>query len=154
MAGKKGKVRGYRAGLRDDLGVKVRSSWEANVARWLKWRVEKGEIAAWEYEPTTWVFPNVTRGPVCYTPDFLIRHLDGSEEYLEVKGRETSRDRSKWRRVRQFYPDIKLTIMGSEEYRDLCLEHGGISQWEHQERPLKPTGKSSEKPAIKKRAKG
>ena len=58
--------RGYahgKQGIRADLGIYVRSAWEANVARYLTWLKSLGSIARWEYEPETFVFEAITVGP-------------------------------------------------------------------------------------------
>ena len=50
-------------GRRDDLdGLFVRSSWEANYARYLNWLVKLGEIKGWEYEADTFAFDKIKRG--------------------------------------------------------------------------------------------
>lgn len=121
-----------KRGSAPDLGdIKFRSSWERNVARWLNWRVAKGELLAWEYEPFTFTFPGVVRGAVCYTPDFKLHYADGRVEWLEVKGWETSKDRTKWRRLRQHYPQITLTVLGAPAYKSLSQQFGGLPHWEH-----------------------
>lgn len=120
-----------KRGKRADLGeTHWRSSWEANVARWLKWRQERGEILQWEFEPQSFVFSGVTRGVVFYLPDFRVTYPDGSQEYLEVKGRETSKDRTKWNRMRSHYPNVKLKIIDKPEYRRLCKDFGDLPHWE------------------------
>lgn len=120
-----------RRGKRDDLGdIHFRSSWEANMARVLKWRQEQQEILLWEFEPRTFVFSGVSRGVVAYLPDFRLTYPDGSIEYLEVKGRETSKDRTKWSRLRKHYPDVKLIVIGKAEYRLLCQRFGDLPFWE------------------------
>jgi hypothetical protein len=119
-----------KKGRRADLGEPFfRSSWEANIARWLNWRIERGELLSWEHEPRTFTFPAL-RGAVCYTPDFRVVHADGSEEWLEVKGYETSRDRTKWRRLAKHYPEVKLTVIGPDLYKSIKHRHGGLPHWE------------------------
>lgn len=120
-----------KRGKRPDLGdIHWRSSWESNVARWLKWRQERGEIILWEFEPKSFVFSGVSRGVVCYLPDFRLTYPDGSQEYLEVKGRETSKDRTKWSRMRNHYPNVKLRVIGKAEYLKLCREFRDLPNWE------------------------
>jgi hypothetical protein len=120
-----------RRGKRADLGdIHFRSSWEANVARWLKWRHERNEILLWEFEPQSFTFSGVSRGVVYYLPDFRVTYPDGSVEYLEVKGYETSKDRTKWSRMRKHYPNVKLRIIGKAEYRKMCMDFGGLPFWE------------------------
>lgn len=100
------------------------------MARWLNWRQEKGEIAKWEFEPHTFTFPGVTRGAVCYTPDFRLTYPDGSTEWIEVKGWEKPADRGKWKKLRQYYPLVKLTILGEPAYKSLSQQFGGLPHWE------------------------
>jgi hypothetical protein len=120
-----------RRGKRADLGdTSFRSSWEANVARWLCYLQREGHLLAWGYEFRTFVFPGVTRGAVQYTPDFMLRYGDGSHEWLEVKGREEGSDRTKWKRMRQHYPEERLVVLGAVEYKQLVKEHGGLPHWE------------------------
>lgn len=121
-----------KRGRAGDLGAThYRSSWERNIARWLNWRKEKGEITAWAYEPQTFVFSGVSRGAVSYLPDFRLTYPDGSVEWLEVKGRETSVDRTKYKRMKQFYPHVKLTVLGADVYKSLSQQFGGLPHWEH-----------------------
>jgi hypothetical protein len=120
-----------RRGRRPDLGdVHFRSSWEANYARFLNWRVAQGQIVRWEFEPQSFVFSGVSRGCVFYLPDFRITNPDGSQEYIEVKGRETSKDRTKWKRMRSHYPNVRLTIVDAPAYRRLCQDYGNLPNWE------------------------
>src|SRR4051794_33736488 len=63
-----------------------RSSWEALYARQLEELRRKGLIAAWEYEPDTFLFDGVPFAPYSYTPDFKVTDLDGEVVYYEVKG--------------------------------------------------------------------
>lgn len=51
-----------KGGKRSDLGIYVRSKWEANFARYLKWMVEKEEIKSWRYEPMSFEFRGIKRG--------------------------------------------------------------------------------------------
>lgn len=122
-----------RRGRRADLGdVSFRSAWEANVARWLNLRIAAGELASWAFEPRVFSFPGVTRGAVCYTPDFRLVYPNGEVEYLEVKGREVSKDRTKWKRMREYYPHVKLSVLGAPAYKSLQTQVAGrIPQWEY-----------------------
>lgn len=120
-----------RRGKRPDLGdIHFRSAWEANAARWLNWRQAQGEIAKWEFEPKSFVFSGVTRGVVYYLPDFRVTYPDGRVEYLEIKGRETSKDRTKYKRMRSHYPEVVLKVLGPVEYKALCLKFKDLPNWE------------------------
>jgi hypothetical protein len=132
VAGGYGHIKKGRA---EDLGpTYFNSAWERNVARWLNWRIALGELESWEYEPDTFHFSGVLRGAVCYTPDFRLRYPDGTAEFLEVKGYETSTDRTKWKRMAKHHPTVKLTILGRKEYRQLTQLYGGLPHWERENR--------------------
>jgi hypothetical protein len=91
-----------RSGKRDDLnGIYMRSSWEANLARILNKNKKK-----WEYEPKTFVFKNITRGSVTYTPDFYVKDLEGRGKHvwIEVKGKMNSGDYTKLLNLKRCYP--------------------------------------------------
>lgn len=117
-------------GYCDDLpGIFFRSTWEANYARYLDWLREQGEIASWSYEPQAFVFHGVTRAPVTYTPDFEVVERDGSVAYHEVKGWMDSKSRGKLRRMRQFYPEVRIVVIGRDEYRAIAKWAGLIPHW-------------------------
>ena len=106
-----------RGGKREDLGgLYVRSSWEANYARYLQWLVGQGEIASWEYEPDTFEFEAIKRGTRFYTPDFKITNNDGTIEYHEIKGYMDDRSRVKLKRMAKYYPDVPLMVIGKDAY--------------------------------------
>jgi hypothetical protein len=89
-----GRVR-TKIGFREDLGILVRSEWEAVVLRWLN---KKG--VGWTYEPYAFHFP-VKRGVRVYTPDVL---LSGSNLLLEIKGYAKDQDRIKIKRLKIHHP--------------------------------------------------
>jgi len=87
-----------------------RSQFECRWARWLEMLRAAGQIDSWEYEPRTFVFPGVTRGVVQYTPDFRIVE-NGVAIWHECKGRLTGRDNTKFRRMAQHYPDVRIVLV-------------------------------------------
>lgn len=105
--------------MREDLGFFVRSRWEANYARYLKWLEAKGDIAAWEYEPTTFRFEGVSRGPYTYKPDFVVIEPSGKRAYHEVKGWMDSGSRSRLKRFAKFYPAESLVVIDAKVYRQI-----------------------------------
>ena len=108
----------HRGGKRDDLGgMYFRSSWEANWARYLNWRKERGEIAGWQYEPDTFAFEGIKRGSRFYTPDFKVFAPDGTFEYDEVKGWMDPASATKLRRMAKYHPSIRVHIVDSPRYR-------------------------------------
>jgi len=120
-----------RGGTRDDLGFYVRSSWEANYARYLIWLEGIGEIAGWEYEPDMFEFDKIKRGTRFYTPDFKITNKDGSIEYHEVKGWMDKQSATKLKRMAKYYPEVKLILIDFEQYYAIAskVKHL-ISNWE------------------------
>lgn len=92
-------------GKRKDLGIFLRSSWEANCLRLLKIQPEVAEVL---YEPIDFTFTafGIYKGTVSYTPDFKVIYKNGTYNFIEVKGgflRTT--DKTKLRRFKKFYPE-------------------------------------------------
>lgn len=121
-----------RGGRREDLdGLYVRSSWEANYARYLNWLQAHGEIRSWEFEPDTFEFHRIKRGTRFYTPDFKVTNNDGSVEYHEVKGWMNPASKTKLARMARYYPDVKLVLIDGPVYRTLARQlRGLIPTWE------------------------
>ena len=80
-----------RGGVREDLGFYVRSTWEANFARILKF-----EKKHFEYENETFLLSNGKT----YTPDFKV-----DEVFYEIKGYMTETARDKIDLFRKEYPE-------------------------------------------------
>lgn len=95
----------FHSGFREDLGVKVRSGWEASVLRWLN---HMG--IEWEYEPKRFYF-DYKRGARSYMPDIYLPNYEGTDHWLEVKGRLPPSDKTKLRRFRKHYPDEFAKLM-------------------------------------------
>jgi len=116
-----GKLRtGYsrcRGGMREDIGIYVRSAWEANYARYLNWLVEQDVIQELEYEPDTFYFDEIKRGTRSYTPDFKITTNDGTIEYHEVKGWMDAKSKTKLKRMKKYHPDVKIILVDEDAYR-------------------------------------
>ena len=112
----------FRAGTRADIGIFVRSSWEANYARFLKWLKQHGEIVDWAYEPDTFWFEGIKRGTCTYTPDFRITNKDGTIEYHEVKGYWTSKGKTQVKRMAKYHPEVTLKIIDKDAYKALAKD--------------------------------
>jgi hypothetical protein len=105
-------------GTRADLGIFLRSTWEANWARILNHRIAKGEVETWKYEPRVFAFPDgESSGVLSYRPDFWVRLSDGTEEHHEVKGWEIPRYREARRLMRIHYPHVVIKVFGDKEWR-------------------------------------
>ncbi len=120
-----------RSGKRADLGNQFfRSSWEANYARYLNWRLEQGEIAAWEFEARTFVFEGAQRGVISYTPDFKVVCQDGSCEWHEVKGWLDEKSKERLRKMAEYYPAEKLVLIDRKAYQRLERQMRTLPHWE------------------------
>jgi hypothetical protein len=122
-----------RGGRRPDLGATwYRSSWEANYARYLNFLMRLGVVEAWEFEPQTFWFEGIKRGACSYLPDFRVKYKgDDRLEYVELKGWVQPKDRTKWRRMKKYHPEIKLTIVAAKEYYALQKKWASaIQHWE------------------------
>lgn len=99
--------RGRYVGRRTDLGGQFfRSRWEANYARFLNFsKIE------WTYEKKTFWFLKIKRGVRSYTPDFFIPSLN---EFHEVKGWMDAKSQTKLKRMKKYYPDTKVIVVGKE----------------------------------------
>ena len=112
----------WKAAWREIGGTRkfYRSSWEANYARYLEWLKAKGEIAKWEHEPETFWFEKIVRGTCSYLPDFRVTELNGAIVYHEVKGWMDGRSKTKLRRMKKYYPQIKVVLIDSKSYQKLA----------------------------------
>jgi len=105
-----------KQGKRKDLkGQFFRSSWEANVARWLNFHK-----IPWEYEPHRFVFSTIKRGPgKWYTPDFFI---PDEGRYIEVKGYLDKLSATRLRRMAKYYPQTSIELVDTKRYKILDKE--------------------------------
>lgn len=86
-----------KTGHRNDLGLVLRSSWEANLAR-----VLHVHGIVYEFEPKVFYFDKIKRGTKAYTPDF---YLPKTGEWIEVKGYMDDKSRIKLKRFKIYYPE-------------------------------------------------
>ena len=108
----------------------MRSKWERNYSAYLDWLKDIGEIQDWAYEPDEFEFP-IKRGTRFYKPDFKItNNNDGSIEYHEVKGHWTQKATTQVKRFRKYYPELKLVIIGKDEYKAIAEKSALIPGWE------------------------
>jgi hypothetical protein len=120
----------YYGGYRKDLGHYVRSRWEANIARYLKFLIKNNKIKKYEYEKDCFEFKKIKRGNRSYTPDFKITNNDGSIEYWEVKGYMDAQSKTKLKRMKKYYPDIKIILIQKKEYKEIEKWSRLILEWE------------------------
>ena len=94
-----------------------RSRWEYRYALYLQLLKEQKHILEWEHEPTTFYFDGIKRGTNNYRPDFMVTFPSGKQEYFEVKGYETPKDRTKYKRMKKYHPEVVLNVVGAEWFR-------------------------------------
>jgi hypothetical protein len=115
-----------RSGRRETLGgLYVRSSWEANYALILNYAMANGLIEHWEYEPDVFEFP-VKRGTRWYCPDFKVFRPEGVVEYHEVKGHMDQPSRTKLKRMKKYYPQVKIRLVDAEVYHRLERQYATV----------------------------
>lgn len=127
------------AGRRADLdGLYVRSSWEANYARYCVWLQAAGQILGWKYEPTTFWFAGIKRGVVSYKPDFAIWERstdpDKPDYFVEVKGYDYARGVTARKRMAKYHPDVRLILVDQEAYAAIAQWRALIPGWETRRR--------------------
>lgn len=103
-----------------------RSSWEPNYALYLDFLVKQGEIKSWEYETDTFWFEKIKRGVRSYKPDFKVFKNDGTFEYHEVKGYMDAKSNTKMRRMKKYYPNVKLVLIDKDCYKDIKNKVGKL----------------------------
>ena len=120
-----------KQGKRPDLGIYVRSSWEANIARYLNLLKQQKKIKKWYYESKRFYFNNIKRGTRSYLPDFCVIYPDGRQEWIEVKGFWTQKAKTAVKRFRKYYPEETLVNIDKDRYGEIEKEFSGkIPKWE------------------------
>lgn len=123
-------MRSAHFGYRPDIGMYVRSGWEANYARYLNLLKEREEIYDWEYEPETFDFP-IKRGNTRYTPDFRVWFSEFIYEWNEVKGWLDQDSKVRIKRFKKYYPHEPFRLIDAPVYRKIEAEFASeISEWE------------------------
>lgn len=108
-----------RRGFREDLQLFVRSSWEANYARYLNTLVASGVVIRWEYEPRVFTFPSAGTGEVSsYRPDFLVYFADGRTEWHEVKGWLTATGKAALDLMAIHYPHEAVKVIDGDWFHE------------------------------------
>lgn len=88
-----------------------RSHWERNYAAYLEFLKLHGWIRSWKYEPKTFWFEGIKRGVCSYKPDFHVILADGTEEYREVKGWLDPKSKTKLKRMKKYFPEVKVRVI-------------------------------------------
>lgn len=121
-----------KRGVRDDIGPQFfRSRWEANYARYLNWLISQKQIVRWEYEIDTFWFEKIRRGVRSYTPDFKVYGTNGECWYVEVKGWMDAKSKTKLKRIKKYYPAVRVEVVGQKQYTEIERMLGkAIPNWE------------------------
>ena len=106
--------------------IHFRSKWEANYALYLDFLVKQKHIKCWEFEPDRFLFEKIITGTRTYIPDFKIYHFDDSFEYHEVKGWLDSKSKTKLKRMKKYFPQIKMILIDKEAYYDIKKKVGKL----------------------------
>jgi hypothetical protein len=92
------------SGKRKDLSCFFRSKIEANYARFLNYIG-----LTWAYEPKTFIFEEIKRGTLSYTPDF---YCPDNGKWYEVKGWFDATSVTRMKRFKIYYPEeAKNTVI-------------------------------------------
>lgn len=101
----------------DKQPIYFRSSWEFYYSLFLEKLRQENKILDWKHEPKCFWFEGIKRGVRSYLPDFCITHINGSEEWSEVKGFLDSKSQTKMKRMAKYYPDVNIRLVGSEWFK-------------------------------------
>lgn len=117
----KGGAHYHKRGYREDIGISVRSSWEADYIRVLNHLGVR-----WEYEPKTFelVFPDGSKHT--YTPDF---YLPEQGEWVEVKGYMRDVDALKIRLLEEQH-GICAKIVDKTKMAEFEMKYSTLENWE------------------------
>lgn len=96
-------------GVREDIGHYVRSSWEANFCRYLKF-----QDINYTYEPDNF-YLHLSDKTIIYTPDFKI----AEGKYYEVKGWWDERSKLIRELMKNQHPAIEITYIDVGVYREI-----------------------------------
>ena len=101
----------------DKQPIYFRSSWEYYYSLFLEKLRQERKIIDWKHEPKCFWFEGIKRGVRSYLPDFCITHLNGSEEWCEVKGYFDSKSQTKMKRMAKYYPEVNIRLVGSDWFK-------------------------------------
>lgn len=107
----------------------ARSSWEANIGAYLQFLKDKKQIKDWVHEPKTFWFLEIKRGVRSYLPDFFVTNNNGTTYYIEVKGYMDAKSKTKLKRMKKYYPEIKLDLIEQKRYNEIKRFKNVIPDW-------------------------
>ena len=89
-------------------GIKMRSSYELNFAKWCNLSYIK-----WEYEPNTFDLGDTT-----YTPDFYLAEFD---LWIEIKGYWRDDAKKKYNKFLKLYPNIYIKVFNEKRLKNMRI---------------------------------
>lgn len=93
--------------------ITFKSQAELSFAEHLEFLREARQIQYWGYEPhgSTFWFERIRRGVRSYKSDFLVVTNSREVQWYEIKGYLDSRSVTKLKRMRKYYPEIKIILV-------------------------------------------
>jgi hypothetical protein len=107
----------FWAKIGDREPIYFRSTWEYYYAIFLQKLYLEKKIIDFKHEPKCFWFEGIKRGVRSYLPDFCITHLNGTEEWAEVKGYFDSKSQTKMKRMAKYHPDVKIRLVGADWFK-------------------------------------
>jgi len=118
-----------KGGFRADLGHYVRSSWEADFARILKYY-----NVGYTYEPQTFELIKPNGEIMHYTPDF---YVESQNTFYEIKGWFHDEDKEKLDLFQTQYPQHHLVLINTTKFAEFALQYKSLINWECPRIPIK-----------------
>lgn len=112
--------------------IRFRSKLERYIADYLDILRRGGHIKDWEYEKTTFTFPDAgaAGGVTRWLIDFDVVENDGKIYHIEAKGRKLASDNRKLRLLRQYVPDTRIMyVCGSHKLEKAMKVRWGNVLW-------------------------
>jgi hypothetical protein len=80
----------------------------------------------WDYEPRTFVleWDNEGRSAQAFTPDFYLPAYDLFIEITTMNQKLVTKKNRKARRLRELYPDVRITVFYQRDYLALLVKYG------------------------------
>lgn len=129
----KGKAAGYtyfKEGYREDLKEYMKSKMEANVYRFYRWKVSRGDIIDVQYEPDLFKIRLGKDKITYYRPDFKVSSRKGVW-YLEVKGPVDHPSLEKVRALSKSERGLKIYCIFPKQYKLIEKYYSAvIPNWE------------------------
>lgn len=93
--------------------ITFKSKAELSFAEHLEFLRESGQIQYWSYEPhgSTFWFERIRRGVRSYKADFLVVTNSREVQWYEIKGYLDKRSVTKLKRMRKYYPHIRVVLV-------------------------------------------